>query len=71
MRSPQFSDDVCTSAAVHESGCGTKLPFEDVRHLVATEGKSDMVGRPGSVEIDPKRDLQGQSDMKIVASHVL
>jgi hypothetical protein len=29
-------------AAVHESGSGTKLPFEDVRAMVAIEGKADI-----------------------------
>ena len=29
------------------SEIGTKLPFEDVRHLVATEGKPDIGRRAG------------------------
>jgi hypothetical protein len=29
-------------AAVHESGSGAKLPFEDVRAMVAIEGKADV-----------------------------
>ena len=34
-------------ATVHESAVGTKLPFLDVRHLVATEGKPDVGERAG------------------------
>jgi hypothetical protein len=32
---------------VHEFAVGTKLPFLDVRHLVATEGKPDVGERAG------------------------
>ena len=28
--------------AVHESACGTKLPFRDVRYPVAIGGRPDM-----------------------------